>query len=113
VSPLDVTLRFLGRPPIDGPSPAPRTPPGRQVALNAPVPFLLEVATSRGHDSLDPTTITSWALISGTYFLPPDAHATGVIDWLSQGWPPCRYEFDLQRGSGRELVVPFDLDSGV
>jgi hypothetical protein len=113
VTPLDVTLRFLGGLPIHGSTPAPRTAPGRQVALSAPVPFLLEVATPRGHDSLDPATMTSWALISGAYFLPPDAHATGVIDWLSQGWPPGRYEFDLQRGSGRELVVPFDLDSGV
>ena len=49
---------------------------------------------------------------SGAFVLPPGNRATAVIDWLSDGWPPGRYRFEV-RADGVLHVVTFRLQSGV
>ncbi len=113
VTPVDVMLSFIGPLPTDGQRSRLIDAPGGQVPLRAPVPFLLRLATPRGHDYLDATAGVSYGLISGTYFLPPDAAVTRISDWLDQAWPPGSYEFGVQLADGRGLALPFKLDSGV
>jgi hypothetical protein len=113
VTPVDVVLSFIGPLPTDGQRSGLIDAPGGQVPLSAPVPLLLRLATPRGHDYLDATAGVSYGLISGTYFLPPDAAVTRISDWLAQAWPPGSYEFDVQLADGRGLALPFKLDSGV
>jgi hypothetical protein len=112
VTPLAVTLRFLGHPASQVPWPSLARAMGHPVALSESLTRILGMATPGAGASLRAPAVAD-ELDPGTYFLPPDAHATDIVDWLSQGWAPGRYEFDIELAAGRRLVVPFNLDSGV
>ncbi len=112
VRPTKVSLRFVGS--SDGARwPSLARPVGRPVALTASLSLILRMAFPGAREYLDSTAWVPWELVPGTYFLPPDAHAGDIVDWLSAGWRPGRYEYDVTLADGRAVVVPFELDSGV
>ncbi len=90
-----------------GPLPGVSRPRGsafpRPLSLAESVPVLLHRAAP-GSAERDPA--------SGTFVLPPETSARGVVDWLADGWIPGRYEFEV-RAASVAYVVRFQLDSGV
>lgn len=112
VRPTKVSLHFVGG--SDGARwPSLARPLGRPVALTASLSLILRMASPGARQYLDSTAWVPWELVPGTYFLPPGAHAGDIVDWLSAGWLPGRYEYDVTLPGGRTVVVPFELDSGV